>query len=322
MALVALEHYDLEVARVRLLTNVTNGIFRVDTADGEKHVLRISDPLGCHGLEEIRSEMMWLHALGRDTDLGVPKPLPTAEGALVTTVKVVGVPEERPCAIFSWVPGRNLSDRFSSENMSKLGELAAQLHDHAATFKPPEGFWVRTRDQVFPFADPGFPYVEPVVLFDDAYLERVLPHRRALYEEAMGRIQEAHDDLYAGKEGPRVIHNDLHQWNVKMYRGKAYALDFENLIWGYPVQDVATTLFYVQWHQRRKELEEAYRQGYTRHREWPEQYPGQIETLIAGHGVMLVNYLVHSNIPEDEHYAEEFGARTEACLRTFLGRDQ
>ena len=35
MALQALEHYDLDVVRVRLVTNETNGIFRVDKAIGK-----------------------------------------------------------------------------------------------------------------------------------------------------------------------------------------------------------------------------------------------------------------------------------------------
>lgn len=43
---------------------------------------------------------------------------------------------------------------------------------------------------------------------------------------------------------------------------------------------------------------------------------------IAGHGVMLINYLVHSDIPEDESYAEGFGTRTEAHLRAFLDRER
>ena len=42
MALAALERYDLDVRRVRLLTNSTNGIFRVDTAE-TKYALRRYD---------------------------------------------------------------------------------------------------------------------------------------------------------------------------------------------------------------------------------------------------------------------------------------
>lgn len=321
MALVALERYDLDVRRVRLMTNSTNGIFRVDTADGKKHVLRISDPLGCLSLEEIRSEMMWLAALGQDTDLGVPKPLPTREGALVTTVEVAGVPEARHCAVFSWVPGRNLSDRLTPENVYKLGELAAHLHEHAETFTPPEGFRVRKRDNVFPFANPEFPYVEPIVLFDEVYREYFPPRRRALYEKAVEWVQKAVDELYADETGLRVIHNDLHQWNVKVYRGKVYALDFENLMWGHPVQDVATTLFYVRWHRRWGELAKAYRRGYTNCRGWPEQYAGQINAFIGGHGMMLVNYLLICDTPEDQRLASEYITRVEGHLRLFLDQE-
>ena len=40
LALEALKQYDLEVARLRLVTNDFNGIFRVDTIDGRKLILR------------------------------------------------------------------------------------------------------------------------------------------------------------------------------------------------------------------------------------------------------------------------------------------
>jgi Ser/Thr protein kinase RdoA (MazF antagonist) len=317
MALVALERYDLDVKRVRLMTNSTNGIFRVDTPD-EKYVLRITDPLSCLSLEEIRSEMTWLAALGRDTDLGVPTPLTTRQGTLVTTVEVAGVPEARHCAVFNWVPGRNLSERLTPENVYRLGGLAAQLHEHAATFTPPEGFRVRKRDNVFPFANPDFSYVEPIVLFDEAYREHFPPGRRALYEKAVGRVQKAVDELCADQEGLRVIHNDLHQWNVKVHRGRVYALDFENLMWGYPVQDVATTLFYIQWQRRRDELVEAYRQGYTSRGAWPEQYAGQIDAFIGGHGMMLINYLLICDTPEDQRLASDYIARVESHLAKVL----
>jgi Ser/Thr protein kinase RdoA (MazF antagonist) len=314
MALVALERYDLDVKSVRVMTISTNGIFRVDTGDEGKYVLRISDPLGCLSLDEIRSEMMWLEALGRDTDLGIPKPVTNREGGLITTVEVAGVPQARHCAIFLWVPGRNLSERLIPENMYLLGELAAGLHAHARTFTPPDGFRVRVRDSVFPFANPDFPYVEPIVLFKDQYVEYFPPMRRELFEKCIETTQGALDRLYANEEGLRVIHNDLHQWNVKVSRGRVYALDFENLMWGYPVQDIATTMFYVQWHPRRDELLDAYRRGYTRYREWPEDYPGQIDTFIGGHGAMLINYLLICDTPEDYQLASDYLARVEEHL--------
>ena len=44
LALNALQSYDLDVARLRLVTNEFNGIFRVDTTDGQKFILRVTLP--------------------------------------------------------------------------------------------------------------------------------------------------------------------------------------------------------------------------------------------------------------------------------------
>jgi Ser/Thr protein kinase RdoA (MazF antagonist) len=320
MANVALKEYDLDVKDLRLISNMTNGIFRVDTRDGSKYILRITDPMSTHGLEEIQSEMMWLRALRRETDLGVPEPVLTRNGEMAITVKVDKVPEPRHCAAFSWVPGNNFSDRISPENMRKLGAFTALLHDHAKTFTPPPGFRARKLDKVFPYSDPDFPHVEPVVIFNQEYRDLFPEKRMRIYHQAIKRVQIALDRLFADQRDIRITHNDLHQWNLKLYRGKLYALDFEDLAWGYPVQDIATTLFYFQEHAEKEALIKAYQSGYTSHLEWPESYPGQIDTFIAGRSVMLTNYLLCSKNPEDQEMAPEYVARVEARLINLLDR--
>lgn len=230
------------------------------------------------------------------------------------------MPEARHCVVFSWVPGLDLADRLSAENVYKLGEFAALLHTHAKALTPPEGFRIRKLDRVFPYADPDFADVGPVMLFDEGHRDLFPQERREVYQRTVEQVQDTLDQLYAGESELRVIHNDLHQWNVKMCRGKVYALDFEDLAWGYPVQDIATTLYYFQSHERRTELVEAYKRGYTSQSEWPKEYPGQIETLIAGRGVMLVNYLVCSSEPEDQEMVPDYVALVEARLRAFLER--
>jgi Ser/Thr protein kinase RdoA (MazF antagonist) len=321
MAFTALEQYDLNIGRVRLVTNDMNGIFRVDTVDGQKYILKVTDPSGCHGLEEVRSEMMWLAALRRDTTLGVPQPLTTREGQLATTVEVSGVPEPRHCIIFTWVPGADLADRLTPENMRRFGAFAALLHEHAKTFQPPDGFRVRTLAKIFYYANPDFPFVEPFVLFDEAHRDLFPADRLEIYRRAVDLIQDAHNRLYVDPRGLRVVHNDLHPWNVKVYRGKVYALDFEDLAWGYPVQDIATTFYYLQGEEQEDELCAAFREGYTRHSEWPEQYPGQIETFIASRALMLTNYVVCSEDPTYKAIAPDYVARAERRLQELLNRN-
>ena len=68
LAQVALDRYGLGGSRLQLLSTETNAIFRVDTAANERFVLRINKP-GGRSLSQIRSELWWLEALRRDTDL-------------------------------------------------------------------------------------------------------------------------------------------------------------------------------------------------------------------------------------------------------------
>jgi Ser/Thr protein kinase RdoA (MazF antagonist) len=314
LAFAALEHYDLDVGRVRLVTNDFNGIFRVDTGDGQRYILRICLPEGGHTLAEIRSEMMWLAALRRDTDLGVPEPLATCEGTLVTTVEAPGVPEARHCVVFGWMPGPDLAEKLTTDNVRKLGELAAQLHQHASGFRPPEGFRLKTRDRIFPFG-------EPEVLFEDDHRPLYAPGGREVFGLAMRRVQAELDHLYADERGLHVIHNDLHQWNVKVFHGKIYALDFEDLMWGYPVQDIAVTLYYLQGYAAYPALREAFQQGYTLYRDWPEQRPKQIDLLIASRGLELANFVLQDPHPQWRQQAPEFLKRTEARLRLLLDID-
>ena len=311
MALVALQHYDLDVERVRLMSNDFNGIFRVDTFGGEKYIVRVCLPEGGHSLTEVRSEMMWLAALQRDTDLGAPQPQPTRDGDLVTTVELAEVPGPRHCVVFGWAPGPDLADRLTVENVSKLGELAARLHQHTISFSPPDGFYIKTADKVFPCG-------EPVVLFEKDHHQLMPSERRDVFQSAVECVETAIEGLYADRRGLRVLHYDLHQWNIKVFRGKLYPIDFEDLMWGHPVQDIAITLYYLQGYEQYPALRAAFRRGYTRHSSWPEQYPGQIDAFIAGRGLELANFVLQDPNPDYRNEAPAFIERTEGRLRAFL----
>ncbi len=146
------------------------------------------------------------------------------------------------------------------------------------------------------------------------------PARRELFRRTEKRVKAALAELFADRQGFRVLHYDLHHWNVKVFRGEVYALDFEDLMWGYPVQDIAITFYYWQDHAQFGELREAFRQGYTQHAEWPEQVRGQIDTFIAGRGLDLANFVLRDPNPEWRSAAPAFLERTEKRLRVLLER--
>ena len=312
LGLQALQHYDLQVERVRLITNDFNGIFRVDTRDGEKYLLRIALPTGGHNLANFRSEMEWLHALSQDTHLPVPAPLPTRAGSWVIEAAARGVPEARLCMVFSWVPGSSLSIQLTGDNVRKFGHLSAQLHLHAQNFKPSTIFEILRFDTLFPFP-------EPVLLFDEAYAPMFPPQRKEIFMQGLGRAQAALDRLKASGEKMRVLHGDLHHWNVHVYRGRLYPFDFEDLMWGWPVQDIATTLYYWAGREDFADLLQAFKIGYISAAPWPERYPGEINTFIALRGIGLANFILQDPNPDWQAEAPEFIARTEQMIQRLLG---
>jgi Ser/Thr protein kinase RdoA (MazF antagonist) len=300
LALDALKQYNLRVTRLSLITNEFNCIFRVDTRLGQKYVLRVMLPEGGHDVDSAKAEMTWLDALSRETDLCVPRPLASKTGDLVVQASCEGVPEPRLCTIFGWVPGTNLAEHLNAANVFKLGRLTAQLHAHAAGFR---------RDLSILRYDKVFPFPEPVILFDDGYRHLFPPRRRAVYEQAVERAQSAIDRLKASGEPARVIHNDLHQWNVRVFRGVLAPIDFEDLMYGWPVQDIATTLYDSFDRKDYFELRAAFRQGYASHSPWPERYPGEIDAFIAARGVGLVNFVLQDPDPD-------WQAKTPAYVQT------
>jgi len=310
LAQAILRHYPLQVKRVRLLAYHFNAIFRVDSEDGDKFVLRINIP-GGRTLGEIRSEMAWLAALRRETDLVVPEPLPSREGSLVTTVETPGVPEPRHCVIFGWVAGRDLFHHLTPENYFKLGIFTTHLHDHAGGFVLPDGCRLKRLDKVLPFN-------HGEVIFTDGGHELLAPGRLEIFRETAARVRETLEILYDGRDGERILHADLHQGNIRVNRGGIGALDFDDSMLGYPVQDIGITFYYIQNHPEYPALREAFQRGYESRLAWPEEAPGQIETLIAWRELQLLNFLLGSDNPMFEKMLPDFVARAEGRLRRFL----
>jgi Ser/Thr protein kinase RdoA (MazF antagonist) len=311
LALEALEGYDLDPTRVSLITNETNGIFRVDTADRERYALRVCLPgeIG-HSRTEILSETMWLDALARESDLLIPAPVRTREGRLFTEARVRGVPEGRYVCVFTWVPGRDIADVISPRWMREYGAFAARLHERGAAFQPPEGFNIRRFDSAFPYSD-------SVIIFDESNRARVPPECEPLFREVVDRTERACRRL-AAAEPARVIHADLHQWNVRVYRDEVGAVDFEDLLMGWPAQDLAIALYYLHGTDEYVEFREEFQRGYSTVSPWPEREPGGIDLFIAARSVSLANYLAHDPDPAWQAAVPSFYRRTEARLRALL----
>jgi Ser/Thr protein kinase RdoA (MazF antagonist) len=278
----ALLNYDLEIRSIRLVTKAFNGIFRLDATDGQKYALRVALPSNGHSVEHITSEMQFLNALSQAEDFSTPIPIPTKSGAWVTTVSDDGVPEARHCVICSWVDGVDLIKHISPPNWEKFGRLCARLHQVAATFRPPATFSIYTYDKIFPFEG-------EFILLDDKNRKFLTAEEFELLKMAVDKVQAEIEQLHSNKSAIRVTHGDLHHWNVQIARGKLGLIDFEDLIWAHPIQDIGTTLFYNRFAENYEALFAAFKRGYTTIAPFPETYEGQVETHILARRLCVLN---------------------------------
>lgn len=290
-------------------------LYRVDTVSGERFALRISKPAWRSYLE-LQSELDWLSALARDIDIGTHEPLANRGGELISTVNVDGVPEPRHCVLFTWVPGVELAERLTGENVEKMGVLSARLHEHAATFMPKGPFTARNLDRLFPRG-------EECVLFAPTFQYLFDPDQREIFERAMDRAQSELDRFYANPEGRRVIHGDLHHENVKVFGGKLRPIDFEDVIWGYAIQDIGLTLYDFRYFTDPEahdyaNLCEAFQRGYTSRLPWPKEYSGQIDTLQVARRIWVANWVLQN---EDAQHHATFVDRLATSLGEILDRD-
>jgi Ser/Thr protein kinase RdoA (MazF antagonist) len=307
----ALQERGLGEASLSFLADDNNTLFRAGLPGGAGFVVRIGvhGPVA-HSPSEAGAETAWLAALA-SSGLAVPEPVPDRLGRLVSVLAAPGVPGERVVVVFRWLPGRPLADRLSPAIVTAYGRLAAQLHEHAAGFRPPG-------DPSLPRYDRLFPFQQPEVLFT-AEAGPLLPiDRRVVFRQAADRVEQALARLRATSP-PRLLHGDLHVWNVLEHRGRLMAIDFEDLMWGWPIQDIATAFYYLQHRPDSAALLESFRSGYEQISPWPEAEPGELQVFIAARALVLANDVLQMP-PETlgDLDVPEFFARMERRLRAML----
>jgi Ser/Thr protein kinase RdoA (MazF antagonist) len=298
LALRALQQYDLVPRRVTLAARSFNTVFRVST-DAGAYALRVAAPLQIHGERTLQTEGEWLRRL-RARGLTVPTVHRDRSGAEGTEV---AAPDgtTRTCALFDWIPGRLLRTRLTPRSAAALGALAARLHDDAAGAPPPDG-----------------------VLVADRVLHWRLPDRISalpagdVFAEALHESQQVLDRLWAAApHPPHLLHGDLTPANVIVSRdGGLVPIDFQDLVVGFDVQDLAVTIAVLQRIPDADRLEQAFREGYRVHRPWPELPEPLLDALLVARALNQINLTValHGVEPLGDYLAQH-AERLRAWLR-------
>lgn len=284
-----LAQYGIRDARVTFLRDLDNTTFRVDSlskAGQERFLLRIHTPHPRgwapirHSYLGIRSELEWLSALRRDTNLVVPEPIPNQGGDFITEMAVEGLSEPRLCTLLRWMPGRFVDKRRMPDHCLKLGILSAKLHRHAEQWELPTSFARPRWDEK--------ELLNRLSQLHSATQNSIMSTRDfKTFEEYTERAVEVMRKLGQGRAVFGIIHHDLHRRNYIFYKGEVHPIDFDTCGLGYYFYDLVAPLYHLSPAQRR-----AFFEGYQSVQELPDGYEHYVETFF----VMLLTRLYTSDI--------------------------
>jgi len=285
VALDALRAYDLEVERCSFVRRAFNTVFRIDATSGSTYALRVSPSLRIHADGCEAAEAAWLAALRSDAGLAVSQVIPARAGSVVVWARAPGVPDGRSCVLFDWVRGRPLRERLNVARARQVGVLVALVHEHGSSYagEPPAGVLIADRVLYFRGA---------------SRLDELRGRYGSLLDYAVGRAQQALDELWRNPpHRAHLLHGDLHAGNVMMHRNELVLMDFQDLIWGFEVQDLSIALLGLERLGDTGSWSTAFRSGYESVRPWPDAEPETRSALRAARHLNELDFSLNMRRP-------------------------
>ena len=332
LAGLALGRYGLRDARLRPLSRGFKEVFLVESPTRGRFVLRTygvppkvgeegrSDPRyrtgpGLRSTETIEAQLLWLSALGRETDLMVPEPVTLPDGSFVGEVSFADLPPlgvllrrvssrhrnlyrpdhpPRRFALLRWVPGE-IREAPGAADLSQVGRLAAGMHDHAERYRPPDASAPPRWDWNWPFGASAPLWEEGEAFYSAGEM--------AVFEGVARRAFEDLEDLGHGIGVFGPIHRDLTLKNL-LFGGRdgarreaVGATDFDQSGLGHYLFDLSVVLRALRPLWRRTgspeltegRAREALFEGYERVRGLPADHERRLDTFDAMQKVAAVN---------------------------------
>ncbi len=262
-----------------------NVVFRADAPDGTRWALRLHRP-GYHALPALESDREFTAHLSAK-GLIVPTGRRTTSGAWYTEVATPDPEGSRLAGMTLWHPGQTLESLIGKDRspatwpwFERTGALLADLHNAASGWTPPHGFTRHRLDADGLVGEAPFwgRFWDVPGLTDE---ERTLLIKAR--ELVAFRLAALSDPLI-------LIHADAHPANVLVSGDTLGLIDFDDCAWGWPVFDMAVSLWSAAGEPGFTGLRDRFLAGYSSRRPLPADAPEQLDLFLLVRTLMLIGW--------------------------------
>ena len=310
----SLHLWDLpEGASARLINLSENATFLAEAPDGRRIVLRVHRE-GYHSRRAIECELAWQNALAEAGAVATARCVPGRDGARVQSARIDGLDAPRHMVAFGFLEGETPQDGADmAGRFEELGRIAARCHDHALSWRRPEGFERLVWDEraVFgPSPTWGDWRDAPGV---DSRVAPVLERTEAAVRARLEAFGKAPDRF-------NLIHADMRLANLLVRDGRTQIIDFDDCGLGWLMYDFAAAVSFIEDDPRLPELRSAWVRGYRSVRPLPQEDEAEIGTFVMLRRMALLAWIgSHMEAPEPQSLAPDFAARTALLAQGYLG---
>ncbi len=303
---IALEQSGIFRTQLEFISDTANIIFKAKTAD-QDYCIRICQQEW--GDSEILGELYWLSDLSQNTNLIVPKPIPSISGDLIQHIALPDSDEQFRIVLFHWIDGEIIGMDATLEMVEQVGQLMGELHNHAASFQPPRPY-ERERDDWL-----GMGHL--MANMDEGQISKVkallTPDQIQICDEAAKRAALIINQVDA-QQNFGLIHSDLHMENCLLTDDGIGILDFDDCQFAPFTNDLAITISSFDSFDDPEACHDALMHGYSKRRQLAPNYVEEIEAFRIERKLRLIRWI--STWPSVDHF--NFGRKfIDISLRQF-----
>ena len=254
-----------------------------------------------HRAHEIESELDWLDALRRDSDVTVPTVLPARDGRRVVTVDVDGVP--RHVVHFEMVAGVEPDEAtLTVEDFHTLGRITAVLHEHSHAWTRPAEFSRFAWDWEHSLGDqPRWGR------WQDA--EGVGAPEHDLLHRAEQLLLQRLTDYGSGPDRFGLVHADLRLANLLIDGSTITVIDFDDCGFGWFFYDFGTAVSFIEDDPALPQWQDSWVTGYRSHRALATDDEDMLASFVLLRRLLLLAWMgTHSHSKESRTKAITYAA--------------